>query len=276
MEDYFYHYNAAAPLQSGCYLTYYFNSIHLTYQQGILRIVVKFPYFKEEMERHFAKMETLTGELKGNSDYETIQNVHDYLIDHFEYDRRTEYRNYTDIDGFRDQTMVCSGYSLAAYFLLNKAGIPARIITGYGGNGAATESNHMWNMVQLDGNWYNMDITWDDAGGAYKRYTFFLKSDADFPDHVRLGEYNTDYYNTLVAEKSYKLPAKLRISETDIPKLLLLITILYTAIAVAKRKLSEKAAAAQGQTVIFSDTFDDHIEYVHPPYETDSNSSHDP
>ena len=40
--------------------------------------------------------------------------------------------------------------------------------------------NHAWNMVLLDGQWYHIDVTWDDAVSypAYVSYTYFLQSDA--------------------------------------------------------------------------------------------------
>ena len=35
---------------------------------------------------------------------------------------------------------------------------------------------HAWNMVQIDGQWYQADPTWD-AGDAPERYQYFLVSD---------------------------------------------------------------------------------------------------
>ncbi len=205
MDEYAFQYNPDSPLTSGCYLSYYLDYLNLYYRHGTLRVVIQFRYSKQEMEEHFAKIESLAMELKKNSDYETVQNVHDYLIEKFEYDQKTLFKNHTDIEGFRDGVMVCSGYSLAAYALLNMADIPTRVVTGYGGNGTADTSNHMWNMVELDGKWYNMDITWDDVNGTKPTYTYFLKSDDDFPNHKRLGYYQTGYFNITIAEKSYKL-----------------------------------------------------------------------
>ena len=44
-------------------------------------------------------------------------------------------------------------------------------------------ADHAWNIVNLDGVWYNVDLTWDDGEGDNVLYTYFLKSNADFPDH---------------------------------------------------------------------------------------------
>ena len=203
------HYNEQEPLKSGCYLMYYVDSITLSYRSGYLQSLLNYKYTSLEMDTHFEKMKKLAVELKGETEFDTVLNVHDYLIKNFEYDQRKELGNHTDIEGFRDGVMVCSGYSLAAYYLLNAAGVKARVITGFGGDSATQQGeNHMWNMVQLDGKWYNMDITWDD-NGSEPVYTYFLKCDKEFPMHKRLGNYDNSYFNGLVNSASYKLPGKL-------------------------------------------------------------------
>jgi hypothetical protein len=54
---------------------------------------------------------------------------------------------------------VCAGYSLAFQYLMQRLGIPSAVIYGFAGE------NHLWNIVRLDNNWYEMDITWDDPSG---------------------------------------------------------------------------------------------------------------
>ena len=45
-------------------------------------------------------------------------------------------------------------------------------------NFKVVSSNHIWNAVYLDGNWYHLDLTWDDPvivdGSDTLEYTFFL------------------------------------------------------------------------------------------------------
>ena len=59
---------------------------------------------------------------------------------------------------------VCDGYSRAFKVLCDRLGIPCVLADGYaksGTNGAGEA--HMWNNVQMnDGNWYGVDVTWND------------------------------------------------------------------------------------------------------------------
>ncbi len=53
---------------------------------------------------------------------------------------------------------VCQGYAEAFQELCESAGLSTRIVSN---------SNHAWNLVKLDGQWYHVDITWadDDSKG---------------------------------------------------------------------------------------------------------------
>ncbi|MBO6164773.1 MAG: hypothetical protein J6O17_00185 [Eubacterium sp.] len=210
MLDYQMHYREDKPFLSGCYLSYYVKTLHLSISKQGTKVLIELPYTKEEMDAHFAKLDRLAEELKGKDDYETVLNVHDYLIENFEYDSRMEMGNHTDIDGFRDGVMVCSGYALAAYYILNSDGIKTMTIMGSSGDNTSGEIDHMWNMVKLDDRWYNLDITWDDMGGEKKSYDYFLKSDEDFVMHTRAKEYNGDNFRILIADESYKNPESFR------------------------------------------------------------------
>ena len=113
------------------------------------------------------------------SDYEVVKPLHDYLVTHCDYDYRVDIGNMPFIShqaegALLKGTAVCSGYAKAYEAMLDAAGIPNETITGYAGG------YHAWNLVQVDGQWYHVDTTWDDPttqGGDYIRYTYFLKSD---------------------------------------------------------------------------------------------------
>ena len=64
---------------------------------------------------------------------------------------------------------VCVGYAYGYNRLLRKAGIEAYPYSGDG---------HSWNVVKLDGVWFNVDAYWDDKGN-YADRKWFLVSDKE-------------------------------------------------------------------------------------------------
>lgn len=70
---------------------------------------------------------------------------------------------------------LCEGYAKAFMYLCQAVGIQCFCVAGYAGE------DHMWNMLQLDGEWYHMDVTWDDAD----TYEYFCVPDSQmFIDHT--------------------------------------------------------------------------------------------
>ena len=124
----------------------------------------------------------------GMSDYEIAKALHDYLVLNNEYDMRYYSGNipaisYTAYGALVNRTSVCAGYALAYERLMDQVGIPCEYVTGMTTNGY-----HAWNIIQIDGEWYHVDVTWDDPTPdreGYVRYKYFLKSDkAMSRDHV--------------------------------------------------------------------------------------------
>ena len=109
--------------------------------------------------------------LKNKSDYLKIKTIHDWITKNVKYDHSKKY--YSAYAGLRYGKTVCQGYAMLTYKMLTEAGINCRIISGKANNGEMTEA-HAWNIVQLDGKWYNIDTTWDDGTSSYK---YFLIGD---------------------------------------------------------------------------------------------------
>ena len=90
--------------------------------------------------------------------------------------------------------------------MFTDAGIESRIIAGI-----ADSQQHVWNIVKLDGVWYNIDLTWDDPigsnGESLISYDFFLKNMEDFICHERAPEYSTEEFmeRHMMAEDSFSL-----------------------------------------------------------------------
>lgn len=104
------------------------------------------------------------------SDYGKVKAVNDYLVNRYDYDYSLKSNN--SYLALTTGKTTCQGYSMTAYKMFNMVGIQNRIVIG-----SLNGSPHAWNEVKVDGNWYNIDITNDDAVGSYK---YFLKSDKTF------------------------------------------------------------------------------------------------
>ena len=127
-----------------------------------------------------------------SSDYDVICAVYDYICANVSYDYDnlddSEYLlKYTAYAAMINKTAVCQGYSALMYRMLQQKNIDCRLIPG---------SNHAWNIVAIDGVYYNADSTWD-AGRDPKNYAYFLCGDSDFAEHTRYSEYSTEEFYRL-------------------------------------------------------------------------------
>lgn len=110
-------------------------------------------------------------------DYEKLFVIHEYLVDN----------NYYNMDDINIQRQwinhiaygtlcagygVCQSYAEATRILCDAVGVPCHYVSGDGGG------PHAWNMVQLQGQWYLIDVTWDDPvtndGSSMKLYNYFV------------------------------------------------------------------------------------------------------
>lgn len=122
----------------------------------------------------------------GMGDYETAKALHDWLVLNCKYDMRLYSGNmpdvsYTAYGPLKYGTSVCAGYAKAYEALLKSAGMEAEYVTGDTDRGG-----HAWNIVKVDGEWYHVDVTWDDPipdREGYVRYNYFLKSDGALDRH---------------------------------------------------------------------------------------------
>lgn len=99
--------------------------------------------------------------------------IHDKLIDLVSYDRdaaasedrdlaHTAYGALVANSRGEENRAVCDGYSYAYEYLLQKAGIRSTVVAGRAGDDEETAGPHSWNLVELNGQWYEVDATWND------------------------------------------------------------------------------------------------------------------
>ncbi len=125
---------------------------------------------------------------RNSSDYEKELYVNNYLVENCSYDdKATEtenvVKNENDAYGaLIDKTAVCEGYARAFQLLCNKLGIECVTISGIADN-----ENHAWNCAKIDGDWYQVDTTWNDTDGKdtiTENDYFNLTDEQMYTDHT--------------------------------------------------------------------------------------------
>lgn len=103
------------------------------------------------------------------TDFQKEIQIIKYLVEKVSYDENDNLENYT---GYEDSfnaygaliknKAFCYGYAKAFYILCKRCGIDNIIVTGTATNSENRTETHAWNQICLDGEWYNVDVTWED------------------------------------------------------------------------------------------------------------------
>ena len=133
-------------------------------------------------------------DLEGAGDYKKISRLYDHICSTVTYDDMGYLMGnglcYTAYGALIDKAAVCQGYASLFYRLALEVGVDNRIIAGTSRN-----RSHGWNIVKLDGLYYNVDTTWDAPLAQGNRpYEYFLRSDENFTGHTRNAQYTTEEF----------------------------------------------------------------------------------
>ncbi len=128
---------------------------------------------KEQIATMQAELENSVKSLSvdaGAPDYKRLRAIHDWLCDEITYDLTAEHAH--DLYGALVQKKcVCEGYALAFNYLCNMYGFKCVTVVGYV---YSASEPHAWNLVYGEGNWYFVDVTWDDTERHGGRTTYFM------------------------------------------------------------------------------------------------------
>ncbi len=116
-------------------------------------------------------------QIEGTTRFEQVKFIHDWIAKRVVYDDEFVYDTsyYATSVFLAPYITVCEGYSEAFKMLCDRAGIPCIVVVGDAGG------PHAWNYVKMeDGNWYAVDVTWDDGwtdekGNDLILYDYFLR-----------------------------------------------------------------------------------------------------
>lgn len=166
---------------------------------------VEYLYSEEEIAENQDAIEYAWMEINqmleaGAGDYEKAKAVYTYLIDEVEY---VESKHDQSMAGaFWKKECVCAGYTRAAQYMLNRMEIPCIFVSG---DTIGEDVSHSWNVVELDGAYYYMDVTNGDQ-------TRFLEGDATQLESHKTTLYDyfcpipEEYEKMFVADTDFEVP----------------------------------------------------------------------
>ncbi len=148
-----------------------------------------------QIKQHINHIEAKLSEIKSymNTSYSDEKNaliLHDYMVKEYSYDKEAESLGVKNAkEAFKigglllTQKGVCMSYSLLYKYILESYGIETYYIK-------SDSMNHAWNIVNIDGSYYHVDVTYDDPAPDRYGTVFhnnFLLSDLKIKD--------TNHYN---------------------------------------------------------------------------------
>ena len=211
--------------------------------------------------------------LPSGNDFEREEYINNYIIDNCKYDDAAAENN--DVQGNEndaygalvDGKAVCEGYSKAFQILCNKADIDCIQLMGI-----VDSDNHVWNCVKIGGDWYQIDVTWDDVDDfiydsheyfnltdslMYEEHTLSPKySEIDAESFLNLESWCNFYVPKCTAEKynyhnycyNYKYPTVSNLDDSDN---------VSTAIAKAAKNGEEHFVVIVDENVNYDDVYDE-------------------
>lgn len=122
--------------------------------------------------------ENINDEMNNN---DKIKIFHDYIVNNTKFDTEIENSqdrlnssSYTAYGLLINHLAICGGYTDTMSIYLDKLNIP---------NYRISTTEHVWNLVNLDNSWLNLDVTWDDPvtsdGSDMLMYDYYLISTSD-------------------------------------------------------------------------------------------------
>lgn len=158
---------------------------------GHTAICPQYFYNKDTVKKYNRNIEKTVNNLAGQlrltegTDYDKELRVHDWLCKNVNYDfKGTDMDNparvvlsHNIVGVFAKRKAQCEGIAKAVKVLLNAVDIKCIVATGDADTNGSRE-HHAWNVVDIDGNPYQVDVTWDiGASKGRVSYDYFNVTD---------------------------------------------------------------------------------------------------
>lgn len=150
-------------------------------------------------------IDDLVAQTSGMTDWEKERFVFDYITQNCVYDMQGDYA-YSAYGTLGAGVAKCDGISLATKWLLEEMGINCMVVSG---DPTVGEIGHAWNYVELDGQYYGLDVTADvrkaDNPGPVTYCAFNVTTEQVEQTYILRDTYvkYVDTPNVTTMEKSY-------------------------------------------------------------------------
>ena len=156
------------------------------------------------------------------TDYEKEKAVYDWQVAWTGYNDQSlnpivagANETHTPYGVLRSHSAICVGNATTFKLFMDALNIPCKIIH------STQSGEHAWDVVQLDGEWYHVDVMFDGGTNGQPGYTYFnvpdsVKDNGSYPwDHNEIPAANGTKYcymltNAVTLDDMYGIPAELK------------------------------------------------------------------
>ena len=152
----------------------------------------------EGFQERYAKVKEMVAQVQANldekmTDLDKLLWFHEYVVENIRYENTGLVENHlggtTLVNGYG----VCQGYAGALMIFLKAENIPCETVAG---------GEHEWVAAKIDGEWYQIDPTWDDTRSSrVGTHYFLMRNDEEFSKTLSM-PHSESIYSDILKEES--------------------------------------------------------------------------
>lgn len=165
---------------------------HAVYDNTIEYTDIKYSMTQAQQEYVDNKVSRIVDKLgiRNSSDFKKVKTIHDWECDNLKYDYNNMKVN-NAYSGLSSGKTMCVGFAEIFYKMALEAGLNTHIVSN---------DNHAWNVVQVDGKWYDIDITYD---ANANNYNYFLVKEIPNREYDDTTKNRLEHYEIQLEQTNY-------------------------------------------------------------------------
>ena len=158
-----------------------------------VEILPEYLFPKAKIEEHrkalTARVQKLARPAQNMSEWEKEAYIHDFIVQNVRYDKLKKPYSHEIIGPLQNGVGVCEGIAKTVKLLCDRLGIECLIAISDKNPDSTSDYLHAWNIVKLDGGYYNVDVSRADTKTSPERY--FNRTDEDLRGTHKRSGYST-------------------------------------------------------------------------------------